>query len=58
MKRIAIIGDFNQNEKSHILIMESIKEVAEEMNGEMEAQWIMSDEADVSEEGLSMFDGF
>ena len=58
MKRIAIIGDFNQNEKSHVLIMESIKEVAEEMNGEMEAQWIMSDEADVSEEGLSMFDGF
>lgn len=31
MKRIAIIGDFNQNEKSHVLIMESIKEVAEEM---------------------------
>ena len=31
MKKIAIIGDYNQNEESHRLIMESIKEVAEEI---------------------------
>ena len=34
MKKIAIIGDYNQNEESHRLIMESIKEVAEEIQGD------------------------
>lgn len=58
MKKIAIIGDYNQNEESHRLIMESIKEVAEELQGEPEAQWIMSDALDVSEEHLKLFDGF
>ena len=47
MKKIAIIGDYNQNEESHYLIMESIKEVAEEQQGELQAQWIMSDALDV-----------
>ena len=32
---IAIIGDYNQNEESHCLIMESIKEAAEEIQGEL-----------------------
>ena len=58
MKKIAIIGDYNQNEESHYLIMESIKEVAEEQQGELQAQWIMSDALDVSEEHLKLFDGF
>lgn len=58
MKKIAIIGDYNQNEESHCLIMESIKDVAEEIQGELEAQWIMSDALDVSEEHLKLFDGF
>ena len=58
MKKIAIIGDYNQNEESHRLIMESIKEVAEEMQVELESQWIMSDTLDVSEEHLKLFDGF
>lgn len=58
MKKIAIIGDYNQNEESHRLIMESIKEVAEEIQGKLEAQWIMSDALDVSEEHLKLFDGF
>lgn len=58
MKKIAIIGDYNQNEKSHCLIMESIKEVAEEMHDGLEAQWIMSDALDVSKEHLGRFDGF
>ena len=58
MKKIAIIGDYNQNEESHYLIMESIKEVAEEQQGELQAQWIMSDALDVSEEHLKSFDGF
>ena len=49
-EKIAIIGDYNQNEESHCLIMESIKEVAEEIHGELKAQWIMSDALDVSEE--------
>ncbi len=34
VKKIAIIGDYNQNEESHCLIMESIKEAAEEMQGD------------------------
>lgn len=58
MKKIAIIGDYDQNEESHRLIMESMKDVAEEMQGELEAQWIMSDALDVSEERLKSFDGF
>ena len=58
MKKIVIIGDYNQKEESHRLIMESIKDVAEEMQGELEAQWIMSDALDVSEEHLGSFDGF
>ena len=58
MKKIAIIGDYNQNEESHCLIMEAIKDVAEEIQGELEAQWILSDELDVSEEHLKVFDGF
>lgn len=58
MKRIAIIGDYNPNEESHYLIMESIKELAKEMQGEIKAQWIMSDTLDVSEEHLKLFDGF
>ena len=58
MKKIAIIGDYNQNEESHRLIMESIKEVAEEIQGELEAQWIISDALNVSEEHLKLFDGF
>ncbi len=35
VKKIAIIGDYNQNKESHYLIMESIKEVAEEIQGEL-----------------------
>ena len=58
MKKIAIIGDYNQNEESHRLIMESIKEVTGAIQGELEAQWIMSDALDVSEEHLKLFDGF
>lgn len=58
MKKIAIIGDYNQNEESHRLIMESIKEAAEEIQGELQAQWIISDALDVSEEHLKLFDGF
>ena len=58
MKKIAIIGDYNQNEESHCLIMESIKEAAEEIQGELKAQWIMSDALDVFREHLKLFDGF
>lgn len=58
MKKIAIIGDYHQNEESHRLIMESIKEVSEEIQSELHAQWIMSDALDVSEEHLKLFDGF
>ena len=58
MRKIAVIGDYNQKEESHRLIMESIKEVAEEIQGELQAQWIMSDALDVSEEHLKLFDGF
>ena len=58
MKRIAIIGDFIQNEESHRLIKESISDVAKELRAEIEAQWIGSDELDVSEEFLGQFDGF
>lgn len=58
MKKIAIIGDYNQNEESHRLIMESIKEAAEEIQGELQAQWIISDALNVSEEHLKLFDGF
>ncbi|MCR5057003.1 MAG: MerR family transcriptional regulator [Clostridiales bacterium] len=58
MKRIAIIGDYNQNEESHRLIKESISDVAKELKAEIDAQWIGSDELDVSEELLGQFDGF
>ena len=58
VKKIAIIGDYNQNEESHCLIMESIKEAAEEIQGELKAQWIMSDALDVFREHLKLFDGF
>ena len=58
MKRIAVIGDYNPNEESHRLIMESIKDVEAEIQGELEAQWIMSDALDVSAEHLKRFDGF
>ena len=58
MKRIAVIGDFNPNEESHRLIIESIKDAAAEIQGELEAQWIMSDILDVSAAYLKHFDGF
>ena len=58
MKRIAIIGDYNQNEECHRLIMESIKDVTEELHSEIEARWIGSDALDLSEEYLKSFDGF
>lgn len=57
-EKIAIIGDYNQKEESHYLIMESIKDVAEEIRGELKAQWIGSDALDVSEEHLKLFDGY
>ncbi len=38
--------------------MQSIKEAAEELQAELEAQWIISDALDVSEEHLKLFDGF
>ena len=58
MKRIAVIGDYNPKEESHRLILESIKDAAAEIQSETEAQWIMSDALDVSEEHLKHFDGF
>lgn len=58
MKKIAIIGDYNPNEESHCRIMESLKEVAQKMQGELEAQWFPSEALDVSGEHLKLFDGF
>ena len=58
MKRIAIIGDYNPNEESHCRILDSIKDISEELEIELEVQWIMSDELDTSAEQLKTFDGF
>ena len=57
MKRIAIIGDYNPNEESHCRIFDSIKDISEELEIELEVQWIMSDELDTSAEHLKSFDG-
>lgn len=58
MKRIAVIGDYNPKEESHCRILDSIKDISEELEAELEVQWIMSDELDTSAEQLKTFDGF
>ena len=57
MKRIAVIGDYNSQEETHNLILKSLEDVSEDLQVELDVQWIASDELDISED-LSAFDGF
>lgn len=58
MKRIAIIGDYNPEEETHFLILKSIEDLSKELEVKLQTKWIGSDELDISEKSLSVYDGF